>query len=126
MLVRSTRCRDAEKRVPLLVCKSCHRQTSVTSGTIFHKSKVPLTKWSPAAYLVSIDKCGISATTLGRHLSVVSYWSAWLMLNKLRKAMSERNSIYKLDGDVHLAEFFLGGISHGAGNGAAPPHVVPS
>ena len=62
--VRSARRRDAKERVSLFECKSCHRQTSVTSGTIFHKSKVPLTKWFLAAYLVANDKRGIAATTL--------------------------------------------------------------
>ena len=114
MLVRVARRRDADKRVPLFECKSCHRQTSVTSGTIFHKSKVPLAKWFLATYLVSNDKRGIAATTLQRHLGV-SYPTAWLMLNKLRRAMSERNSMYRLDGDVQVDEFFLGGLSHGEG-----------
>ena len=112
--VRSSRRRDAKERVPLFECKSCHRQTSVTSGTIFHKSKVPLTKWFLGAYLVANDKRGIAATTLAQHLGV-SYPTAWLMLNKLRKAMSERNSIYKLNEKVQVDEFYLGGISHGTG-----------
>jgi transposase-like protein len=114
MLVHATHRRDADKRVPLFECKSCHRQTSVTSGTIFHKSKVPLSKWFLAIYLVSNDKRGIAATTLQRDLGI-SYPTAWLMLTKLRKAMEERNSIYKLDGIVQVDEFFLGGKSHGDG-----------
>ena len=78
MLVRAAHRRNADKRVPLFECKSCHRQTSATSGTIFHKSKVPLTEWFLTAYLVSNDKRGIAATTLQRHLGV-SYPTAWLM-----------------------------------------------
>ncbi len=41
-LIRVARRRDAKLRIPVFECKSCHRQTSVTSGTIFHKSKIPL------------------------------------------------------------------------------------
>ena len=114
MLVHAAHRRDAETRVPLFECKQCHRQTSVTSGTIFHKSKVPLTKWFLAIYLVSNDKRGIAATTLGRDLGV-SYPTAWLMLKKIRKAMEDRNSLYKLDGIVQVDEFYLGGKSHGDG-----------
>lgn len=114
MLVHAAHRRDAETRVPLFECKQCHRQTSVTSGTIFHKSKVPLTKWFLAIYLVSNDKRGIAATTLGRNLGV-SYPTAWLMLQKIRKAMADRNARYKIDGVVQVDEFFLGGESHGEG-----------
>lgn len=114
MLVHANHRRDADKRVPLFECKRCHRQTSVTSGSIFHKSKVPLTKWFLAVYLVSNDKRGIAATTLARDLGV-SYPTAWLMLKKIRKAMGDRNSLYQLDGIVQVDEFYLGGESHGDG-----------
>ncbi|QSO53115.1 transposase [Alicyclobacillus curvatus] len=48
--------RDSENRVPLFECKDCHHQTSITAGTIFHKSKTPLRKWFVAIYLVETIK----------------------------------------------------------------------
>ncbi len=60
-LVQVAHRRDAKERVPLFECKSCHRQRSVTSSTIFHKSKVPFTKWFLGAYLIANDSRGITA-----------------------------------------------------------------
>lgn len=114
MLVHAKHRRNASKRMPLFECKNCHRQTSVTSGTIFHKSQTPLNKWFLAIYLVSNDKRGIAATTLSGDLGV-SYPTAWLMLKKIRKAMGERNSLYQIGGTVQVDEFYLGGESHGDG-----------
>lgn len=113
-LVHAKHRRDADMRMPLFECKRCHRQTSVTAGTIFHKSKVPLNKWFLAVYLVANDKQGIAATTLARDLDVF-YPTAWLMLKKIRKAMEERNSLYQLGGIVQVDDFYLGGESHGDG-----------
>ncbi|MCF8567695.1 IS1595 family transposase [Alicyclobacillus tolerans] len=112
MLVHAAHRRDADRRVPLFECKQCHRQTSVTAGTIFHKSKTPLYKWFLAIYLVSNDKRGVSAKTLQRHISV-SYDTAWHMLHKIRNAMAERNAKYKLEGIVQVDDFYLGGKSKG-------------
>jgi transposase-like protein len=116
MRVHAAHRRDAENREPLFECKDCHRQTSVTSGTIFHKSKTPLTKWFLAIYLVANDKGGIAATTLERMLNV-SYPTAWLMLRKIRIAMADRNAQYKLEGIVQVDDFYLGGESRGGKRG---------
>nr|WP_242549359.1 IS1595 family transposase [Alicyclobacillus mali (ex Roth et al. 2021)] len=113
-LVHAKHRRDADQRAPLFECTRCHRQTSVTAGTIFHKTKIPLNKWFLAVYLVANDKRGVAATTLSRHLDV-SYPTAWLMLKKIRKAMAERNARYKLGGLVQVDDFYLGGVSHGDG-----------
>lgn len=124
MLVHATHRRDADRRVPLFECKQCHRQTSVTAGTIFHKSKTPLCKWFLAIYLVSNDKRGVSAKTLQRHIGV-SYDTAWHMLNKIRNAMAERNAKYKLEGIVQVDDFYLGGKSKGKrGRGTAQSPMV--
>ncbi len=68
-------------------CAACHRQTSVTAGTVMHKSKLPLTVWFWAAYLMATHSNGISALQLMRQLGLGSYKSAWLLAHKLRRAM---------------------------------------
>ena len=68
-------------------CAACGRQTSVTAGTIMHSSKLPLTVWFWAAYLMATHSNGISALQLQRLLALGSYKSAWLLCAKLRRAM---------------------------------------
>ena len=68
-------------------CAACGRQTSVTAGTIMHGSKLPLTVWFWAAYLMATHSNGISALQLQRLLALGSYKSAWLLCAKLRRAM---------------------------------------
>jgi transposase-like protein len=68
-------------------CAKCHRQTSVTAGTVMHGSKLPLTVWFWAAYLMATHSNGISARQMERQLGLGSYKSAWLLCAKLRRAM---------------------------------------
>jgi hypothetical protein len=68
-------------------CASCRRQTSVTAGTIMHHSKLPLTAWFWAAYLMATHSNGISALQLQRPLAFGSYKTAWLICAKLRCSM---------------------------------------
>src|SRR5438093_12510387 len=68
-------------------CTHCARQTSVTAGTIMHHSKLPLTAWFWAAYLMATHSNGISALQLQRQLALGSYKSAWLLCAKLRRSM---------------------------------------
>ena len=74
----------------LVECSECHRQTSVTAGTVFHGARVPLWKWFWAIYQLAQDKKGIAALTLAKQIGVC-YGTAWLMLHKLRRAMRRRN-----------------------------------
>ena len=68
-------------------CDQCRRQTSVTAGTLMHHSKLPLTIWFWAAYLMATHSNGISALQLQRQLALGSYKSAWLLCAKLRGSM---------------------------------------
>jgi hypothetical protein len=68
-------------------CAGCGRQTSVTAGTVMHRSKLPLTVWLTAIHLLSSHSNGISALQLQAQLGLGSYKSAWLLLHKLRRAM---------------------------------------
>ena len=68
-------------------CAGCGKQTSVTAGTIMHHSKLPLTVWFWAAYLMATHSNGISALQLQRQLALGSYKTAWLICAKLRRSM---------------------------------------
>jgi hypothetical protein len=68
-------------------CAGCGRQTSVTAGTILHHSKLPLTTWFWAAYVMATQPNGISALQLQRELRLGSYKTAWLLCAKLRQCM---------------------------------------
>lgn len=68
-------------------CAGCHRQTSVRAGTVMHGSKLSLTVWFWAAYLMATHSNGMSARQLWRQLGLGSYKTAWLLCAKLRRAM---------------------------------------
>src|SRR5438552_4155283 len=68
-------------------CADCGRQTSVTAGTIMHASKLPLTTWFWAAFLMATHSNGISALQLQSQLGLGSYRTAWMLCAKLRRAM---------------------------------------
>jgi transposase-like protein len=71
----------------LVECARCHRQTSVTAGTVLHRSHLPLKLWFLGAWLVATHKNGISARQLRLQLGLGSYKTARLLLRKLRRAM---------------------------------------
>src|SRR5579875_2123616 len=83
----------------LYQCAACGYQTSVTAGTLFHKSHIPLRKWFWAIYLLTQDKRGVSASYLSRTLPL-RYETAWFMLHKIRRAMADRDQQFRLDGLV--------------------------
>jgi transposase-like protein len=93
-------------------CASCHRQLSVTAGTIFQDSRLPLTLWFRAAWWVTSQKNGVSAMSLQRVLGLKSYKTAWTMLHKLRRAMV-RPGRDRLQGRVEVDEAFVGGEEEG-------------
>lgn len=78
---------ELERGLLLIECARCHRQTSVTAGTVLHRSHLPLKLWFLAAWLVATHKNGISARQLWLQLGLGSYKTAWLLLQKLRQAM---------------------------------------
>lgn len=89
-------------------CSACRRQTSAKAGTIFHQSQTPLTKWFLAMYLMTTAKNDVAALELMRHLDV-TWDTSWLIKQKLMEAMSQRNSIYKLEGDIQIDDAYQGG-----------------
>jgi len=108
----------------LLECKQCHYQASVTAGTIMHRSKMPLTLWFHAAYLVSTLTPGLSALQFQRQVGLSSYQTAFTMLHKLRAAMVRQNRD-RLLGLVEVDETYIGGPEPGKkGRGAGGKVIV--
>jgi transposase-like protein len=91
----------------LYQCRKCHYQTSITAGTLFHKTKQPLTVWFWAIYLVAHDKRGKSALSLSDVLGL-NYRTAFNMLRKIRAAMKDRDSGYMLSGVVEMDDAYFG------------------
>ncbi len=75
-------------RAGLYQCNACREQFTVTVGTVFERSKVPLNKWLLATYLMASSKKGISAHQIGRTLGV-TYKTAWFMCHRIREAMAD-------------------------------------
>jgi len=98
------------------MCTSCGRQTSVTAGTIFHRTRTPLSTWFAAIWLLTSQKNGMSALGLQRVLGFGSYETAWAWLQKLRRAMV-RPDRDLLSGVVELDEVFVGNESRGKAGG---------
>lgn len=90
-------------------CRVCGTQAYPTAGTIFDKSRLPLRKWFWAIFLMATSKKGVSMLYLQRQLGIKSYRPAWLMGQKIRHAMLERDALYTLNGTVQADEIFIGG-----------------
>ena len=89
-------------------CYRCRHQTTVTAGTIFDATKLPLTRWFVAMHLMTQAKNNVSALELKRHLGV-RYKAAWLMKHKLLQVMAEREDRRVLDGRIEVDDAYLGG-----------------
>lgn len=89
-------------------CNTCRHQTSLIAGTVFNGTKLPLTVWFLAIYLISQPKTGLSALALKRHLGE-SYPTARLVHHKLMQAMMQRQARYALEGQVQVDDAYLGG-----------------
>jgi hypothetical protein len=93
------------------MCHSCGRQTSVTAGTIFHRSRYPLRTWFAAMWFVCAQKNGVSALGLQRVLGFGSYETAWAWMHKLRRAMvrPDRELLGGEGVSVEIDQTFIGG-----------------
>jgi transposase-like protein len=105
-------------------CDSCRYQFSVTAGTIFHDSHLPLWKWFLATYLLCESRKGMSANQIKRTLGI-SYKTAWYLCHRIRGAMKEAQT-EKLGGTVEVDETYIGGkkIGHGHLVGKRSKEVV--
>lgn len=93
-------------------CCCCHRQVSLTAGTVMHGTRKPLRLWFLAMYLFVSSKRGISALELQRELGLAKYQTAWTWLHKLRDAVGSRTTT-PLQGNVELDETWEGGLRRG-------------
>jgi hypothetical protein len=84
-----------------------HKQTSLTSGTLFHRIHLPLLKWFWAIYFIGSDKGSISALRLSK-LIEINWKTARSILSKVRSAMGHRDSLYRLEGTIELDYAFIG------------------
>ena len=89
-----------------LMCRDCGRQSTVTAGTIFDKTRTPLRVWLAAAWYLTNQKQGVSALGLQRVLGLGSYETAWTMLHRFRRAMV-RPGRERLKGQVEVDETLL-------------------
>lgn len=99
-------------------CSSCRRQTSITAGTVFEKSRLPLKNWFWIIFFVTQDKGSASALRLSRLLGM-HYATVWFILHKLRIAMANRDQNITLAGFIEIDDASFGGVSKGkTGRGA--------
>ena len=105
-------------------CNACKRQVSLLAGTIFQSTKLPLTVWFLALYLLTQAKNGISALELGRQIGV-SPNTAWLLKHKLMQVMLERDAGRKLEGEVQVDDAYLGGEQTGGKRGRGSENKTP-
>ena len=105
-------------------CAACRHQCSVTSGTIFGATKLPLTRWFLAMHLLTQSKNNVAALELMRHLAVC-YKTAWLIKHKLMEVMRVREDGRQLDGRVEIDDAYLGGERSGGKTGRGSENKVP-
>lgn len=112
-------------RPEVLRCRACQHDTSLTAGTIMHRSKQPLHVWFWGAYLVATQTKGMSALGFQRQMGMSRYETAFQMLHKLRSGMV-RPDKDKIGGDfaVEVDEAFVGGKTRGKGRGNSDSSIV--
>lgn len=116
--------REKKVRAGLRYCADCKSQFTVTIGTIFEDSKIPLRKWLIAWYLLCSSKKGISSLQLKRILEIGNYGTALFMAHRIRHALKETSYAEKLTGTIEVDETYVGGVKTGVGGGNRK-HMTP-
>lgn len=101
---------EGKERFGLKKCAECRKQFTVTVGTVFESSHIPLHKWLQATFLMCSSKKGMSALQIGRTLEV-TYKTAWFMCHRIREAMRD-DSLPLMGGEnkvVEIDETYVGG-----------------
>lgn len=114
---RCPRCKmpvvELETEKQLFYCKDCDYQFSVTSGTVFNDSHLPLTKWFLTTHLLCEAKKGMSALQIKRTVGM-AYQTAWYLCHRIRHAMAQTDKPM-LDGKVEMDTTYVGGVNRGKG-----------
>jgi transposase-like protein len=114
---RCLRCKmpvvELETEKQLFYCKDCDYQFSVTSGTVFNDSHLPLTKWFLTTHLLCEAKKGMSACQIQRTVGM-SYKTAWYLCHRIRHAMTQTDKPM-LDGQIEMDTTYVGGVNKGKG-----------
>jgi transposase-like protein len=116
---RCLRCKgpvvELETEKQLFYCKDCDYQFSVTAGTVFNDSHLPLATWFAATLLLCEAKKGMSACQIQRTLGIGGYKTAWYLCHRIRHAMAQTDKPM-LDGKVEMDVTYVGGINRGQGH----------
>ncbi len=106
-------------------CRRCEHEVSIIAGTIFERTRLPLTTWFATIWFVTSQKDGASALGLQRVLGLSSYHTAWTCLQKLRCAMV-RPDRDQLQGHIEVDETYMGGQDVGGkrGRGSGGKQIV--
>ncbi len=109
---------------PVIECACCKHQTSLTASTLFHSTKLPLSIWFFAMFLMSQSKTGTSALELSRLLGV-NRNTAWMMKQKLMAAAADAESTRVLKHFVEVDDAYMGGRCPGQKVGRGSPNKIP-
>jgi transposase-like protein len=127
VIADATKLAGKSTRAGVYKCKSCEKPFTVTVGTVFERSKIPLNKWLLATFLLTASKKGMSSHQIHRSLEV-TYKTAWFMTHRIREAMRDINAgpIGGEGGDLESDETYIGGKAKNAHKGKPEPkkHAV--
>ena len=110
-------------RVKTFQCNRCHKQVTLTSGTIFHATKLPMSLWFQALFFLTQTKTSISTLEPMRRIGV--YGTAWRMKHKLMQVMHEREATTVLADRVEIDDAYLGGERTGGKSGRGSENKIP-
>jgi hypothetical protein len=112
------------RRLKRYQSRNCGHQATLTAGTIMQATKLPLTTWFLSFYLIGQAKTGISSLELSRHPGV-KVDRAWLLHNKILRAMADREEAYLLRGKIQIDDSYLGGERPGGKAGRGSENKIP-
>ena len=117
---------NKSQRPGVYKCKGCDEQFTVTVGTAFERSHIPLNKWVMALQFMAASKKGVSAHQMHRMLGI-TYKSAWFMMHRIREALTDGLLVAKLGGEnrvVEIDETYVGGKARNRKNHVPPKEAV--